>query len=273
MPGGVTPTNTATRPFNDCRIALSAACSLADHGLDFVVAPIRAGDGAALRRVDSRYAAAVYPFVDGTSYSYGAFQSSDHFNAVVGLVARLHDLADPPATGAIPDDLVVPRRDDLSTAIDELDQRWDSGPYGESARRLLARHAPGVQRMFEHYDLLADAVAQRQERMVLTHGEPHPANTLLTLGGLGAHRLGHDVDRRAERDLARMAIGDASVGDAYEALTGRRVRAEALDCYRLWWDLGEICYYVSLLRQAHDDDADTRESWHNLEHYLGGQKR
>ena len=48
----------------------------------------------------------------------------------------------------------------------------------------------------------------------------------------------------------------------------RAGRSSQKPCYRLWWDLGEICWYVTLLRQVHDDDADIRESWHNLEHYL-----
>ena len=64
---------------------------MADRGLDFVVAPIRSRNGAVLRQVDARYAAALYPFVDGASYHYGAFQSSDHFHAVLGMVARLHE--------------------------------------------------------------------------------------------------------------------------------------------------------------------------------------
>ena len=38
-------------------------------------------------------------------------------------------------------------------------------------------------RLFEHYDRLVAGVAGRPERMVLTHGEPHPANTLKTSEG------------------------------------------------------------------------------------------
>ena len=117
-----------------------------------------------------------------------------------------------------------------------------------------------------HYDRLADA--RRPERMVLTHGEPHPANTLRTPAGWVLVDWDTTLIAAPERDLAQMATADGSVVDAYEAATGRQVLAEALDCYRLWWDLGEICWYVTLLRQVHDDDADIRESWHNLEHYL-----
>ena len=112
--------------------ALSAAAFLADDGLEFVLAPIRSTDGTVLRRVDDRYAAAVYPFVDGRSFPYGAFLSTDHFDAVLGQVVRLHAIADPAASGAATDDLVVPHRDDLSTALDELGRALGHGTVRRS---------------------------------------------------------------------------------------------------------------------------------------------
>ena len=74
-----------------------------------------------------------------------------------------------------------------------------------------------------------------------------------------------------DRDLWMMGSGDVPAIDAYEAATGRHVLQVALDCYRLWWDLSEICEYVTLLRDNHDDTDDTRESWNNLQHYLDPQ--
>jgi hypothetical protein len=248
--------------------ALSAAAFLAEDGLDFVVAPIRTTDGTVLRRVDDRYAAALYPFVDGRSFPYGAFQSTDHFDAVLGQVVRLHAIADPAMTGAATDDLVVPHRDDLSAALDELGRRWDTGPFAEAARTMLERGAASVEQRFDRYDVVAGIVAEHPERMVLTHGEPHPGNTLATAAGWLLVDWDTTLIAAPERDLSRMTCPGRSAGDAYEALTGRRVVHESFDCYRLWWDLGEICSYVAGFREPHDDIADMRASLHYLAGYL-----
>ncbi len=252
--------------FQRLRAALSAARVAADRGLDFVVAPMRAANEAVVARVNDRYAAALYPFLDGTSYPFGDFRTVAHRDAVLGMVARLHDVADPATTGALPDDLVVPRRDDLSVAIDELGQHWDSGPYGELARELLDRHATDVERLLDQYDRIAAGLVQRPERMVLSHGEPHAANTVMT--GDGWRLVDWDTTMIAapERDLWMMAKADDSVIDAYEAITERNVIQDGLDGYRLWWDLSEICGYIALLRDQHDDTDDVRESWSNLQH-------
>jgi hypothetical protein len=248
--------------------ALSAATFVADRGLDFVVAPIRATDGTVLRRVDDRYVAALYPWVNGRSFSYGAFETADHFDAVLGHVARLHFVADPAASGAATDELAVPHRHDLLSALDELDERWDTGPFGEATRSLLDRNSGELEQQLERYDAVAGIVAQHPERMVLTHGEPHPGNTLATPAGWLLVDWDTTLIAAPERDLARMSGAGRSAGDAYEALTGRRVLRDGLDCYRLWWDLGEICSYVAGFRAPHDDTEDMRASWRYLAGYL-----
>jgi spectinomycin phosphotransferase/16S rRNA (guanine(1405)-N(7))-methyltransferase len=250
------------------RSALTAARHVADLGLGFVVAPIRALDGTVLQPIGERYAAALYPHIDATAYAYGNFRTSDHRDSVLAMLAQLHDLGDAEAAGALTDDLVVPRRDDLCTAIDDLTETWDGGPYGERARRLLDRHAVAVERLFAHYDVGAAAVVARPERMVLTHGEPHPANTLRTSEGWLLIDWDTTLVAAPERDLWHMATDDGTSVAAYERMAGRVVDPQALMTYRLWWDLAEICGYVALLRAAHDDEADVRESWLNLQHYL-----
>lgn len=259
--------------FERLQAALTAACVIADQGFDFVVAPTRAVDNAVVRRVDDRFAAAVYPFIDGMSYPFGDFHGVEHRDAVIGMLAGLHGIADPAATGAARDDLVVPRRVDLSVAIDALAQRWDSGPFAEPTRELLARHASGVERLFERYDRIATAVMSRAERMVLTHGEPHPGNTLMTNGGWVVVDWDTTLIAAPERDLWMMAAVDGSAITAYESVTGRSVLQDGLDCYRMWWDLSEICGYVTLLRESHDDTEDVHESWNNLQQYLGPAAR
>ena len=44
---------------------------------------------------------------------------------------------------------------------------------------------------------------------------------------------------------------DPGIGDGYTARTGSIVDRDALDVYRLWWDLSEIALFVAGFRQAH----------------------
>jgi spectinomycin phosphotransferase len=252
------------------RSALTAARHVADLGLGFVVAPMRALDGTVLHAIGERYGAALYPYIGATAYPYGTFRTSAHRDAVLAMLAQLHGLGDAEtaAAGAMTDDLVVPRRDDLCTAIGDLAEPWAGGPYGEPARRLLDRHAVAVERLFTHYDVAAAAVAARPGRMVLTHGEPHPANTLRTSEGWLLIDWDTTLVAAPERDLWHMVTDDTASVAAYERMAGRAVDPQALMTYRLWWDLAEICGYVALLRAAHDDEVDVRESWLNLQHYL-----
>jgi hypothetical protein len=55
--------------------------------------------------------------------------------------------------------------------------------------------------------------------------------------------------------------------------TGTEIDDEALSLYRLWFDLAEVGGYLSLFRSPHEDTADTRESWKNLQHFLRPAER
>lgn len=253
--------------------ALATALTVAERGLSFVVAPVPTNDSGVLRRLDDRYAVAVYPYIEGTSHTWGDFETVDQRLAVLALIAQLHDFADLASTDAMVDDLVVPRVEDLLRLTDDLGRSWDSGPYGEPARALLARHAGGLERLLMHYERLARNISERPERMVLTHGEPHIGNTIVA----GDNWLLVDWDTTLvappERDLWTVAGNDASALAAYTAMTGRPVLADVLDCYRLWWDLAEISGYIALLGDDHADSDDVRESWRNLNHYLDPVQR
>src|SRR5688572_22333841 len=48
-----------------------------DAGLDFVLAPVAAGDGAVLRRVSSRYALSVFPMIAGRAGHFGPHRRDD----------------------------------------------------------------------------------------------------------------------------------------------------------------------------------------------------
>jgi len=121
---------------------------------------------------------------------------------------------------ALVDDFAIPSRDELIVALADLAGRWDSGPFGEPARLLLARHATSVQRVLEHYDRLVAAANGRPERMVLTHGEPHRGNTITTDDGFVLIDWDTALIAPPERDLWAFADEDRQVLDDYTARTG-----------------------------------------------------
>lgn len=144
--------------------------------------------------------------------------------------------------------------------------------YSEPARRLLAQHAAGVVRLLGLYDLLV-ARAADPARRVITHGEPHAGNVIVTTAGLKL--VDWESARLAlpERDLWDLDPGDGSVLEAYRRLSGRRLDQNALALYRLWYDLFEIAGYVNGFRGPHSDNDDSAESWKNLRYFLHPEDR
>jgi hypothetical protein len=104
--------------FRRLRASLAAATELRDSGAAFVVAPVRAGDGEPLVRVNDRFGVAVYPFLDGQSFDWGEFSSPEHRLGVLGLVATVHTAPAAASRHALADDFAVPHRDALEAAFD-----------------------------------------------------------------------------------------------------------------------------------------------------------
>lgn len=248
--------------------ALTTAMALRDAGLDFVIAPAPTDTGDSLVVMDDRFALALYPYVDGTTHRCGKYGSRPERLAVLDLVTRIHAASGTPRDVALPDDLAIPARDELTTALRSLDDPWDTGPFGEDARRRLQEHAEAVHQVLGRFDDLVAEVNEGTDRWVVTHGEPHRANTIDTQTGLVL--IDWDTARLAapERDLWMLADGDAAVLDAYTERTGIPWNRTALDTYRLWWNLTEVALYVAQFRTPHEDDEDTQTAWQGLTTHL-----
>ena len=262
--------------------ALETALSLhRDAGLGFVVAPLASGSGSVVTRLTDRYSLAVHPYLDGAqSRADGTFASRADLLAVVALLARLHAVSQTAAqatplfvTPPDPDPFAVRLAGELETAIERTGEVWDGGPYGERARRLLARHGRAVAELLAAYDRLATLVAARPGRMVITHGQPDGANVLRTADGFVLVDWESVLQAPPERDLWGLAEADASVLAAYSALTGTVIDHDALRLYRLWYDLAEISGYIAWFSGSHGDTADTAEAWQNLQYYLRPAER
>jgi Phosphotransferase enzyme family len=255
-------------PFRRLSAALLTARLLADAGLEFVVAPRLTRTGAVVYREGERFAMALYPFVDGDAHGWGPYPSRHDRLAVLDLLSAVHRASDAARPHALVDDLLIPHRDRLTAAFADLSAPWNTGPFGEPARALLDRHAQTLTDALARYEALATAVTQTSDRFVLTHGEPHRGNTITCDGRVVLIDWDTALMAPPERDLWALADEDPAVADDYTARTATTVNVDALDCYRLWWDLTEISIYIGQFREPHARDEDTSLAWNGLASYL-----
>ncbi|AVT34770.1 phosphotransferase [Plantactinospora sp. BC1] len=243
------------------RAALGTARRLREHGRGFVVAPIPTSGGEPLVRVGGRFALALYPYVDGESFRWGAFSSAAHLRGVLDMVLAVHAAPAAARAHAPVDDFAIPHSDELGLGLAGTGDVPDTGPYAGPAARLLVTHAAPVRRLLARHGELVRAARAQPGRMVLTHGEPHPGNTMRTVDGW--RLIDWDTVRVAppERDLWLMEPGDGSVLDGYAEATGAAPLAEMLELYRSWWHLADVAEETSRFRAPHAGTEDDDESF------------
>ncbi len=258
-------------PLGRLAAALATARALHDAGMEFVVAPVPTPGGNVVHRLTERYAIALHPHVEGRTHSWGPYETDAERSAVVALLARLHHA--PPGCRARcrVDDFTVPRLDELMRLLDVVGDHgapWTGGPFSENLRQLLGARRGHVLDLVARHTTLAAAQRSAQDRWVLTHGEPHRANTLTTASGTVLVDWDTLLVAPPERDLWRLVAEDAKVAAEYTALTGVQLDPDALELYGLAWDLADIAIYASDLHAAHTGTEDVRTAWRGLEGYL-----
>lgn len=251
--------------------ALQTTRMLRDEGgLEFVLAPQVNRSGRVTLRTSDRWAVTVFPFVAGSSSSDGSYASAAERREVLACLGRLH-ATNVGRESATRDGLEIPLRAELMRAIEDLDRPWTGGPFSETTRALLARSRDWVMSGLDLHDALAQAAETDAGGWVMTHGEPHGANTL----------RGHDgslflVDWETvavaprERDLW-MVLDHESREDwsAYAGAAGAPpVHRDVLRLYRLSWQLSEIAEYVDRFRRNHEGSPSDRYAWGDLLQYL-----
>jgi hypothetical protein len=229
-----------------------------------VVAPVPARDGEPLARVNGRFGVAVYPFVAGQSFDWGEFSSPAHRLSVLGLLVDTHTAPPAASQRALADDFTVPCRDELEAACAPAGDVADCGPYARPVSLLVRQYAAPIQRLLARYDALVLEARVQGTRTVLTHGEPHPGNTMLTADGWMLIDWDTALVAPPERDLWDLDPGDGSILDAYANATGTSPRPCLLDLYRLRWDLADIAVDVSRFRRPHAGNIDDDKSWELL---------
>jgi spectinomycin phosphotransferase len=234
--------------------ALRTATALRDDGgLAFVIAPIPTASGALLAPVTDGWVMHLYPrltIVDSTQYG-------PHTDpGVVEIVQAIHASTPVAARHAESEDFSISERDDLEKAVDDLDEPWDTGPYGERARRLLAAHAEDVMRLLDVHDSLVAEVPR--DGWVVTHGEPHRGNVFRTTQGWAVVDWDTALLAPPARDLWNLpADCDARLGQLY----------------RLRWDLTEIAVYISEFYNSHSGDPNDDQSWAGLVTHIDARGR
>jgi hypothetical protein len=274
-----------TAAFDRLRASLTVASDLRDHGRTFVVAPVRTRDGQPLVRANDRFGVALYPFIDGQSFTWGEFSTPAHRQAMLDLVIGVHTAPRAAARHALTDDFAVPHRDELEATLDQAASLpgspaaslpgspaggssgsvGDPGPFARPTALLLAESAGPVRRLLARHDELVAESRARPARRVLTHGETHPGNTMLTPGG-GWLLIDWDTALLAppERDLWMVDPGDGSVLSAYAEATGVTPLPAMLELSRMRWDIADLAVAVSGFRRPHRGSADDQQSWENL---------
>lgn len=273
-----------TRPavFAGLAVAMDAAVALRDAAaLPFVVAPVPALDNRTLHPLGARHAVAVFPFLHGTPGRWGEALPAPDRDELVTMLAALHR-ADPAAVRLPRRGLALSWRRDLEQALRELGQPWSGGPLAESARALLAGAAGRLRRRLDTLDRWAAAMATAPT-IVITHGEPHPANTIRLAAPAAPPRapasapaapprarimlIDWDTVGLAppERDLWMVATDGGDELRRYTELTGRPVDTAAFEFYRLRWALDDLSCFVRDLRAPHRRTPGAEHAWRALE--------
>ncbi|GAB2720750.1 hypothetical protein GCM10027089_50730 [Nocardia thraciensis] len=254
------PDDSVAAAFDRLRAALGTAQAARDAGLEFVVAPVPGGDGSVCIRMGA-FAVAVYPLLEGRRFDWGEFRDADHRQAVLDMIARLHRTpADVPART---EDFAIASRDEVARAL--AGDIPNLGPYAASMSDLLRDNAAALRDEWARYDALVTTARSLGVRPVVTHGEPHAANTMHTARGWRLIDWDTALLAPPERDLWDLDPGDGSLLAAYAERTGTTPHPELLELYRRRWDLADAAEYVRRFRRPHTGTEDDIESWKGLQ--------
>lgn len=257
--------------FDRLYAALATARDLRSAGASFVIAPQLTLDGHPLVRIAPGLGIALYPFVDGHSYTFHEMLTPAHRAELLQLLAHLHSVPLSTVAHAHVDDFGIPNRDALELMMQPGDQTLvAAGPYAAPMRALLAANAERLAGALDRYDDLVVDARRRPAQNVLTHGEPHPGNTMHAQSGLVLIDWDTVLIAPPERDLWSLESGDGAVSEAYTATTGRRPRSFMMDMYRTKWDLADLAAYAGRFAGAHVGSEDDEKSWTNVAAVLAG---
>jgi Phosphotransferase enzyme family len=250
------------------RQALAAATDLRDFGCSFVVAPITTKAGDPFVQFDS-YAVALFPFIEGQSFSFeDSFDEADR-DQVLEVVLTLHRVPiaaiRPPTT----DGFVVPWLDQFDRSMHHGSEGESNGPHAAVASQLLIDNEAEIRRLIARYRKLVTQYLSDPGPLVVTHGEIHPGNVMVTSEGWVIVDWDTALLAPPERDLWRLAQGGGSVLQAYADATGTAPNEWLVDLYGIRWDLAEVASFAAGFWKPHEDTEDSRKALELLHSVVG----
>ena len=250
------------------RRALEAATDLRAFGCSFVVAPIptRAGDPFVQF---SSYSVALYPFIEGRSFSFEESFSEADRDQVLAAVLALHRVPIAAIRPPESEEFVVPWLDQLDRSMHYGSEGGSNGPHAAVASRLLIDNEAEIRRLIVRYRALVAQYLSNPAPLVLTHGEIHPGNVMETSTGWEIVDWDTVLLAPPERDLWQLAQGGGSVLRAYGDATGTAPTEWLLDLYGIRWDLAEVASFAAEFQAPHEDTEDSRKALEILRSVLG----
>jgi spectinomycin phosphotransferase/16S rRNA (guanine(1405)-N(7))-methyltransferase len=244
--------------YDRLRASLASAVALRDEGRAFVVAPIPTLDDQPLVRARD-FAVSLYPFVEGESFGWGEFASAEHLRAVLEMLVQVHKAPMAARRHACIDSFTIPHRASLEATLARPGAAPDCGPYARPTADLINRNRAALKNTLDRYDELVALAGT--SRTVLTHGEPHPGNTMLTADGWRLIDWDTVLVAPPERDLWDLE----PLHSAYTEATGVDLVPAVLELYRIRWTLADIASDVSRFRRVHTAGVDEVKSWELLQ--------
>jgi spectinomycin phosphotransferase len=237
--------------------AYAVARSLFGMGLEFVVAPEVSAAGEVVIRLGESHGLSMTAYLDGLTLGFGAKPGLRELSELQRVLAEVHQ-ATPPAGIRIErlSDVVTEVRDGL-----RIRQGHVVGPY--SARLFEWLQAMDSELQEAVVRLASYAATAAPDHLVVTHGEPHWGNLIVTSQGLrlvdwDTVALGH-----AERDLWHISRDPSDLVEYAKDITVPP-RRELLEFYALAWTLRDVVAYVQYYTRPHDDDTESAIAWDNL---------
>jgi len=251
--------------FERLRRALTAAADLQNRGCEFVLAPVPAERGEVLVRAGDEFGVAVYPYVEGVSFPWGEF-SLENRQAMLTMVIAVHRTSGAARVRAKTEDFAIPHRDELEGLIDPAVPAGipERGPFTRPVAQLVAANKRAIESLLARYDKLVEEARRHSSPWVLTHGEPHPDNTMLTPDGWRLIDWDTALIAPPERDLWSLDPGDGSLLHTYTAATGVRPLPHLLELYRIRWDLNDLALDASRFLRPHRGTAEDDKAWEIL---------
>ena len=250
------------------RRALEAATDLRAFGCAFVVAPTPTRADEPLFQFGS-YSVALYPFIEGRGFSFEESFGEAERDQVLAEVLALHRV--PIAAIRLPetDRFVIPGLDQLDRRMHHGNEGGLNGPHAAAASQLLIDNEAEIKRLIARYRSFLAQYLSHPGSVVITHGEIHPGNVMVT--STGAVIVDWDTVLLAppERDLWWLAQGGGSVLQAYSDASGTAPNERLIDLYGIRWDLAEIASFSAEFAGPHEDSEDSRKALGILRSVLG----